>query len=228
MANIKFKHIILHHFMSYDHEEFNLDRSGYIFISGINNNEIDNAKSNGSGKSSLFSALCWCLTGETPNGNKQIENIYLPGETYVEVTFNIDNDEYILKRIKNPSNLFIIINNENKSGKGIRDSEKLLSEYLPDITSSLINSVIILGQGLPKRFTNNTPSGRKEILEKLSNSDFMISDIKDKIKHRSDKLEEDKREFYARIIENRTRVEVLGRLIEEDTFKLSTLNISKL
>ena len=139
MASIRFKHIILHHFMSYDHSEFDLDKNGYIFVSGINNNEIDNAKSNGSGKSSLFSALCWCLTGETPNGNKKIENIYLSGETYVEITFNINKDEYILKRTKNPSNLTIVINGKNKSGKGIRDSEKLLSEYLPDITSYLIN-----------------------------------------------------------------------------------------
>lgn len=228
MASIKFKYIILHHFMSYDHSEFDLDRNGYIFISGINNNEIDNAKSNGSGKSSLFSALCWCLTGETPNGNKKVENIYLSGETYVEVIFTLNNNEYILKRTKNPSNLIIIINGGNKSGKGIRDSEKLLSEYLPDITSSLINSVIILGQGLPKRFTNNTPAGRKEILEKLSNSDFMISDIKERIKNRSDELEENKLQINNRIIENSTKINLLGKLISEYTSNLDNINLSKL
>ena len=76
MANIRFKNVILHHFMSYEHEEFNLDRNGYIFISGVNNNDVDNATSNGSGKSTLFSALCWCLTGETPSGNKQITWIF--------------------------------------------------------------------------------------------------------------------------------------------------------
>ena len=44
-------------------------------------------------------------------------------------------------------------------------SSKILQEELPDLTSTLLTSVIIFGQGLPQRFSNNTPSGRKEILE---------------------------------------------------------------
>lgn len=228
MASIKFKTITLHHFLSYEHETFDLDRNGYIFISGVNNNEIDNAKSNGSGKSSLFSAICWCLTGETPNGNKKVENIYLDGQTYVELNFTINGNDYVITRYKNPSNLQIIINGEDKSGKGIRDGEKLLSEYLPDITSSLINSVIILGQGLPKRFTNNTPSGRKEVLEKLSNSDFMIADIKERINTRLNKLNSDKYEYDAKLIENKTKINVLQNLIETNTQKLNNINIYEL
>ncbi len=226
MSNIYFTNVVLHHFMSYDHTEFNLDRNGYIFISGINNNGVDNAKSNGSGKSSLFSALCWCLTGETPSGNKKVENIYLKGETYVETSFESNGHSYIIKRVKNPSNLYIQIDGEDKSGKGIRDTEKLLNEYLPDITSSLINSVIILGQGLPKRFTNNSPSGRKEILEKLSNSDFMIEDIKSRIDRRRNSLEEDKKTISKSIIENETKVDLLNRDIESYISKLNNIDVS--
>ena len=82
----------------------------------------------------------------------------------------------------------IIRNGEDVSGKGIRDSEKLLSEYLPDLTSSFLGSVIILGQGLPQRFSNNTPSGRKDVLEKLSKSDFMIEDLKQKVSDRKTQI----------------------------------------
>ena len=228
MANIKFKNVILHHFMSYDHEDFSLDRNGYIFISGENNNDVDNAKSNGSGKSSLFSALCWCLTGETPSGNKQVENIYLSGETYVQVNFDIDKDSYSIKRTKNPSNLFITINGEDKSGKGIRDTEKLLEDYLPDVTSSLINSVIILGQGLPKRFTNNTPSGRKEILEKLSNSDFMIADIKNRLGERQDKVAADKEHYQSILIETQTKIDMLSKMVQADKETLANINVGEL
>ena len=228
MANIRFKNVILHNFMSYEHEEFNLDRNGYIFISGVNNNDVDNATSNGSGKSTLFSALCWCLTGETPSGNKQIENIYLSGETYVELYFEIDNDSYVIKRTKNPSNLFITINGEDKSGKGIRDSEKLLVEYLPDVTSSLINSVIILGQGLPKRFTNNTPSGRKEVLEKLSNSDFMIADIKNRLSDRQSKLKEDENNYQTALAEKITKINMFSEMITKNTEQLNNINIAEL
>lgn len=188
MANIYFKKITLSNFMSYEKAELLLNRQGNIIVGGINNNPDDNAKSNGCGKSSLFSALSWCLTGETVSGAKEVSNIYTSGKTIVTVNFELDNIEYEITRTKNPSNLFIYINGENKSGKGIRDTEKLLHEYIPQISSSLLNSVIILGQGLPQRFTNNTPSGRKEILEKLSNSDFMISDLKDRLSVRKSEL----------------------------------------
>ena len=47
---------------------------------------------------------------------------------------------------------------------------------------------MILGQGLPQRFSNNTPSGRKEVLEKLSKSDFMIDDLKVRVRSRLDQL----------------------------------------
>ena len=51
---------------------------------------------------------------------------------------------------------------------------------------------MILGQGMPNKFTNNTPSGRKELLEKLSKSDFMIEDIKNKLSARKNELSENR------------------------------------
>lgn len=195
MANIYFKHISIHNFMSYKDAELDLNRLGNVLVGGINNNPEDNAKSNGCGKSSLFSALSWCLTGETISGAKDVSNIYLTGKTEVSVSFTFDNDEYTITRTKNPSNLFVYINGENKSGKGIRDTSELLHNYIPQLSSSLINSVIILGQGLPQKFSNNTPAGRKEVLEKLSNSDFMILDLKDRLNARQVDLNKVKREL---------------------------------
>lgn len=228
MSNIHFNSLKLNNFMSYEKEEFDFNHSGYILISGINNNPDDNSFSNGSGKSSLFTALCWCLTGETPSGNKKVENIYLDGSTSVEVDFNINNHNYIIRRCKNPSNLYLFIDGENKSGKGIRDSEKLLKEYLPELSSSLINSVIILGQGLPQRFSNNSPSGRKEILEQLSNSDFMISDIKDRIDKRKSILDLEIRQVGNDIVKIETELELVKKSIENNKQKLEDINISEL
>lgn len=188
MANIYFKRVTLNNFMSYESASIDLNKKGYVLVKGINNNPDDVAKSNGSGKSSIFSAISWCLTGETITGAKNVANIYLEGTTEVEVEFSLDGHDYIIKRTKNPSNLFITVDGENKSGKGIRDTAEIIEEYLPQITHNLINSVIILGQGLPQRFTNNSPSGRKEVLEKLSNSDFMIEDIKERLSARKEYL----------------------------------------
>lgn len=195
--NIKFSRLVLHNFMSYGDAEVNLDDAGYVLVSGVNKYSLDSAKSNGSGKSSLFESITWALTGETVRETKKISNKLGKDGTFVEINFNIDSDLYKVIRYKDYSNigtnLKIFVNGEDKSGKGIRDTEKLLEQYLPDINSSLIGSVIILGQGLPQRFTNNTPSGRKEVLEKLSKSDFMIEDIKEKLTDRKNKLNSDLR-----------------------------------
>ena len=212
--NLKFKNIKLHNFMSYQDAEVSLDRHGYVLVSGVNNNPIDNAKSNGTGKSSLFSAISWVLTGLTVSGSKEVANIYLDGTTSVELDFTVDETGYKTVRTKNPSNLKLFVNGEDKSGKGIRDTEKILSEYLPDLTHTLLNSVIILGQGLPQKFTNNTPSGRKEVLEKLSNSDFMIADLKSRVADRHTQLTDDLRKTELELVETSTRKDVLDTQIE--------------
>lgn len=188
MANIFFKTIKLKNFMSYEEAEVNLARDGYVVVKGTNNNPEDSAKSNGSGKSSLFTAICWALTGETISGAKNVSNIYIDGTTEVELSFSYEGREFVVRRTKNPSNLFIYVDGEDKSGKGIRDTSEILTEYIPQITYRLLSSVIILGQGLPQRFTNNTPAGRKEVLEQLSNSDFMIADIKERLSSRKEEL----------------------------------------
>ena len=190
--HIEFKKLVLHNFISFGHSELLFLDDGFIRVSGINENPLDNAGSNGSGKSSLWEALVWSLTGDTIRGTKQVSNIYGDDGTYVELDFNIDNTHYHIIRSKDHKQyktaLQIHIDGKDCSGKGIRDSEKLLQQYLPDITASLLGSVIVLGQGLPQKFTNNSPSGRKEVLEKLSKSDFMIEDLKNRVFSRKSEL----------------------------------------
>ena len=210
--NICFKKVTLHNFLSFGDAEVNLDDSSYTLVSGINNCKSDLAKSNGSGKSSLWESIIWVLTGDTIRGTKDVVNRYGKDGTFVELIFNIDKNNYRIIRYKDYSNigtnLKIYFNGEDKSGKGIRDTEKLLEEYLPDINSSLLGSVIILGQGLPQRFTNNTPSGRKEVLEKLSKSDFMIEDIKVKLSNRKQFLNNELRKYQDLILEEESKKSV--------------------
>lgn len=180
--------------MSFEHAELDLDRVGYFIVRGRNNNAEDSALSNGSGKSTLFEALCWALTGETVRGTKEVSNLKTGKSAEVRLEFSVDKDEYRIIRKKKPSSLFLFVNDEDKSGKGIRDTTEILNQYLPDLDSTLIGSVILLGQGLPQRFTNNSPSGRKELLEKLSKSNFMIEDLKDKVSSRKKVLSDSLRE----------------------------------
>ena len=192
--NIIFKHIKISNFMSFGYAELDLDNQGFVRIDGINNSLVDGATSNGAGKTSCFEAIMWCLQGETIRKSKQVTNINGDDGAYVELDFTADGTDYKLIRTKDHSkyktNLKIFINGEDKSGKGIRDSEQYLTQYLPELSAQMISSVIILGQGLPMRFTNNTPAGRKEVLESLSQSDFMIEDLKAKLLKRKSVLQD--------------------------------------
>ena len=216
--------------MSIGEATIQLNDQGYTLVSGENNNPDDMARSNGSGKSSIFEAIVWCLTGDTMRGNKDIVNRNGSDGALVTVEFTLDSHSYKITRTKDHSklktNLLIDIDGVDKSGKGIRDSEKLLKEYLPDLTPSLIGSVIILGQGLPSKFTNNSPSGRKEVLEKLCKSDFMIEDLKNRISSRKTELYSSLRQTEDKLLTNATTLEITRKSLARDEELLKSLKDS--
>lgn len=209
--NYRFKKIIIHNFLSFGDATIELEDRGYCLIKGKNHNPLDKALSNGSGKSTIISSICWCLTGETIQGIKShIENDFVSGGCFVSLYLSVDKDNYVITRYKNhekfKTDLKIIKNDTDISGKGIKESSIVLAQHLPELNSKLLSSVILLGQGLPNSFTKNSPSGRKELLEELTGSDFMIQDIKNRISTRLDVLNNEKRK------------------IEDDTLSLTTQN----
>ena len=224
---INFKRIKFSNFFSFKYADIDLTNRGYTIVKGVNNNPIDNSQSNGSGKSSIWEAISYALTGTTIRGVKDVVNNKGDDGAIVELEFDIDNDHYRVCRYKDTkefkTDLKIYINGEDKSGKGIRDSEKLLTQYIPDLNAQLIGSVIVLGQGLPQRFTNNTPSGRKEILEKLSKSDFMIEDLKNRINDRKQVLAKKLRDVEDTILTKKTRQESIKDQVEATKNRLNSM-----
>ena len=206
---IQFKKVTLHNFGSYGHVELDLQNRGFCLVSGQNNYTKDNALSNGSGKSFLWSAICYALTGETISGIKaNLKNINVEEpDSYVQLDFLYQKDLYSICRTVAPkSDLKVIRNDIDLSGKGIRESEKKLQEMLPELSKDLIASCIIIGQGMPNKFSSFSPSGRKDLLEKLTKSDFMIEDLKTRITARQQELSTKTREFEDSILANRTQL----------------------
>lgn len=224
---IKFLKLHIHHFLSFNDATIDLTDRGYCLISGINKRPEDAAKSNGAGKSTISNAIAYALLGETISQIKDVVNDHFKDGCYVELTFSIDNNEYSLLRSKGDkdygTNLKITINGEDKSGKGIRESQAVLDDLLPDITRELVGSVILLGQGLPDKFTSNTPSGRKECLEHLTKSDFMIEDLKDKIANRLTTLGTQSRGVEDKLITIDTQKRVYSEQLSEEKQKLEEL-----
>ena len=223
---IDFKTLHIEGFMSIGEADINLTEGGFILVSGVNRCAQDLAKSNGSGKSSVWESIIWCLTGDTLRGSKSVENINTQGGTLVSLDFSIDDISYKVTRTKNhekyKTNLFFEVNGKDCSGKGIRDTEKILKEYLPEIDSGLISSVIILGQGLPARFTSNTPSGRKEMLERMSKSDYMIQELKDRVSKRRAEVDKMKRDAEDRRLSLSTTLSNVRKTVDETRAKLDS------
>ena len=225
--NIVFNKLTIENFMSIGKMKLEFNKLGYVLVEGKNTTTADNAKSNGSGKSSVWEALTWCLTGDTIRGCKNIQNLNSKEGALVTVEFLLDNDFFVITRAKNhsvyKSNLLINFNGQDVSGKGIKESTNILQSYLGDLTATVINSVIVLGQGLPSKFTNNTPSGRKEILESLSKSDFMINDLKERIQKREIELKTDLRSQQDLQISNNSKLDLLNKQLQSYQQELQTL-----
>lgn len=221
---IQFKKVVLHNFGSYGHTELELQNRGFCLVSGKNNYSKDNALSNGSGKSFLWNAICYALTGETISGIKtNLKNINIEeSDCYVQLDFLYDKDLFSLVRTASPkSDLKIYKNDINLSGKGIRESERKLQEVLPELTKDLISSTIIIGQGMPNKFSSFSPSGRKELLEKLTKSDFMIDDLKTRIQARQQELNKKVRELEDSLIVDKTQLD--NHLVNLDKIKANLI-----
>lgn len=223
--NLYFEKIILHNFASYTHAEIDLTEKGFCLVSGRNLYKKDNSYSNGSGKSKIWDGICFTLTGETVKGiksglkNNQVEE----DSCYTELYFRDDGDFYQIKRIVAPkSDLNIIKNGEDISGKTITESKKKLSEVLPNINKELITAIVLFGQGMPNAFSKLAPSGRKELLEKLTNSDFMIEAIKERTANVSVELNARLRQQEDSILVKATQRDTAINNINSYTDKLAT------
>jgi DNA repair exonuclease SbcCD ATPase subunit len=220
MANfIDFEKIIIHNFGSYGHTELDVKGKGFCLVSGQNNFKKDNALSNGSGKSFIWSAICYTITGETIQGLKtNLKNINIEDDDkcYTTLIFKVNTDEYEITRTAEPkSELKIIKNGADVSGKTFRESEKKLGELLPDLTRDLIASTIIIGQGMPNKFSSFSPSGRKELLEKLTKSDFMIEDIKNRVTARQTELEKKVNDCDISLAANKAKLETAEKELKK-------------
>lgn len=183
--NIVFKKLKLQSFLSLGDIEISLNDNGFTLVKGVNNT-ADGVDSNGSGKSALFDGIVWILTGSTIRGSSDVVNSYTNGGTYGSIEMSIDGHEYIVTRTKSHSefgnSLSLYIDGEDRSGGGLRKTEAILAEELPGLNAQLLGSVIVLGQGLPNRFSALSPAGRKDLLETLSKSSEFIDKLQSQLK----------------------------------------------
>ena len=219
---VNFKNIHIEGFMSLGVVDLDLNNKGLVLVEGRNSSGVG-LSSNGSGKSCLFEAIYWVLTGKTIRGAKEVVNRYFKGHTVVKLVMEVNSTEYVLHRYRehpdHKNNLLVYKDGIDISGSGVRKSEEILASELPFLTDDLIGSIIILGQGLPSRFTGYDPAGRKELLEILSGNVGIIEGMKNKLTAYKNDVSKKVADKTAEVNRLESAIEIRKRDIEEIKLK---------
>lgn len=175
---LKFIRIIIEGFASYE---------GYNELDLCPNSAVVIKAPNGSGKSTIFSSLVWCLYGKTIKGVSDVntKKKYRTKEykgTRVTTYFQKDGDVYMVTRCQNYTGnledgtkgrdrLQIIKNAEVVDIK----SKPRLQEYLVQelgLSYPLFMNSIMFGQGM-KKLIQETNSDKKKIFEEVFNLNYL-------------------------------------------------------
>ena len=134
-----------------------LGESGLVFVEGENKVEPE-LGGNGSGKSSLWSALTWVLFGKTETNLKgdTIKNWHSKQQCAVKLTFELEGVAYVLERTHKPNKLTV-------------NDEVVNQEALEDLLNidfqSFLYSVYISQFG--SKFLDLTPSVQMEVFTSI-------------------------------------------------------------
>ena len=227
---VKFEKISIKGFLSIGEAELDLADQGMVYVTGKNNSP-GNQDSNGAGKSTIFEAIMYALTGTTLRGTKDVVNIYWKGYTEVSLSLSVDDVHYDIVRTRNhpelKNNLKIYRDGQDISGVGLKKSEDILKNELGQLSSSLVSSVIILGQGLPNKFTDLSPIARKDRLEELSQSSEFIGEFKTRLTNFKDLYTQKSNDNNMRIARTETEITMNEQRVSESVKKLEELKSSE-
>lgn len=188
--NIKFNRINIQNFLSIGEAEVELNDLGFVLVKG-KNNEVSAQGSNGSGKSAIFDAIFWTLTGETMRGTSEVVNENRGDGAVCELEFTIDDTNYKILRSKSHSeygNAVHFYQNDELLSNMTKKSQEMINDKIPTSDPQILGSIIILGQGLPYKFTNLSPIKRKDLLETMSGSGSQIDGLKFKLEQKEGEL----------------------------------------
>lgn len=187
----------IHNFCSIENLDLNIENQRLTHIIGINNDD-ELSPSNGSGKSTIKSAICWNLFGVTETG-RQGDSILPwgnPKNCAVETVWTNGSDVLRIFRYrahKEKKNLIeLFLSNKDITGKDNDDTQSLINNYLG---FNLDLFCLLLTTGLTSKKMKDimfmTDKEKKEFLGFLLDLSFLDSaqqTVKDRLKFINDKL----------------------------------------
>ena len=226
MINLQFKELNIEGFQSIGNAKINFENLGTCFIKGINKYDTK-TKSNGSGKSSLLMSIYWCLFGKTPAGiGNDVVNKFAKTGCFVELNISIDGVNYFIRRSQNhkeyKTNIVIVKDNEDISGRNKSDSDKLIKDILK-IDEEVFSQMIFLSQGFANRFGVYTPKARKELLESLYSIDERLIGFVDGLKIKESTKKNLIDDYDRQIVKLTTQINMRDNNIYSFTDKINQL-----
>ena len=153
-------------------------KPGLYTIEGINCDE-PNSK-NGAGKSSIISAIYWCLTGTTLTNEvlaDEVINEIAGKDCYVTLYIESDENQIELTRTRKDSqfgnNLILKIDGQDVSCHKIADTQERLNQLIK-IPFNLLHSTIMMTHDIQSAFSDLSPQQRVQTLESIR--DYSIWD----------------------------------------------------
>ena len=149
---------------------------------------------NGAGKSTMLDAICFSLFNKSFRkiNKNQLINSTNERDCVVEIEFNINNREYLVRRGIKP-NLFDIVVDGNALHKEAddRSNQRILEQNILKVNYRSFTQVVILGSSTFVPFMQLTTSNRREVIEDLLDIRIfsaMNGLVKDKIREKKDQI----------------------------------------
>lgn len=214
-----FKKIEAQNFMSIGSMELNLENQGLVLIEGKNDSDVT-FESNGSGKTSIISAITYALYGQTTYGIKadDVINRHFGKNMIVKLDFEVDGVPHVIERYrkhsKHKNKVILIKEGKDISGKSAKETEEMVLGLFGIDYQTYMNS-IVQGQGNSEVFTKATDKGKKEILENITNI-AIYKKAQDIAKAKVAEQDLSHKEVVANIESLNKELEYLGKLEETD------------
>lgn len=159
----------LTNFLSYEQASLNLKDRGLVLIQGENR---DSGGSNGSGKSSLFDAILFCLFGKTSRYGSQNSKVSRNGAggcvVCCELNLSSGNTALVYRHRdheKYGNKLLVYVDQKDLTRGSDAETQKVLEDLI-GLDYEVFQSVVLFAQGA-SGFASMTDAGQKYILESI-------------------------------------------------------------
>ena len=210
---MKINYVKLKNFRSYGDSEriFSFPEKGTLLLSSAN----------GTGKSSINTAILFCLFGKSPGNIDNLINRKIGKNLKVEVGFSVGADNYIAQRFrndeKNGDDFYLYKNGENITSSKKKDTQQTVQDIIGVSYNTMMSSICFTKDNMV-HFLAETPTKRLAILDSILNLKE-ISIWQDKVAEKKTELSESQRDISNNIDKIDTEVETDSKLIDNYEFE---------